>query len=80
MVDHEGTKYLGLRFVRLKDLGGTQINVMKSTDLVNWDPADADTEEFSVVDNLDGTETVILRMLTAPAPGEKQFMRLSVVN
>ena len=80
MVDHEGTQYLGLRFVRLKGLVGTQINVMKSTDLLNWDPADADTEEYSVVDNLDGTETVVLRMLTAPAPGEKQFLRLSVVN
>ncbi|NDV63561.1 hypothetical protein G0Q06_13940 [Puniceicoccales bacterium CK1056] len=79
MVDHEGSKYLALQFVRLKELGGTQINAMVSSDLVQWDPADSDTEEFSVVDNLDGTETVVLRMLTLPAPGEKQFMRL-VVN
>lgn len=79
MVDHEGTRYFALQFTRLKDLGATTISAMKSTDLQQWDPADADTEEFSVVDNLDGTETVILRMLTPPAPGERQFMRL-VVN
>jgi hypothetical protein len=73
-----GALHPGIRHTRLKENPGTRIAVEMSTDLSQWDPADELVEETDVIDNLDGTETLTLRLLDTLSAGEKCFLRLRV--
>ena len=77
-VDVDGVSHLCLSYDRRQDTGGPGLTLEVSLDLIEWNPATGLVEEIEVVDHLDGTERVTVRMLepmTAPA---RQFMRVRV--
>ena len=75
----DGSAYPAIAFTRSQNLAGTQIVVEASTDLANWHiAAPGEIVEHAVVDNGDGTDSVIIRMADPILPGTRQFMRLRV--
>jgi len=70
-------RFLGLRFTRPVGLTDVAVVLERSTDLDGWDSGPGFTvQEGAPVDNLDGTETVVLRSETPIGDVVREFVRL----
>ena len=83
IVEHPSTlkNHLALVYLRRKDSTELLYKIDLSDALDTWvEATDADVEEISVVDNLDGTETVVVRSVEELSLKERRFMRVRVVR
>lgn len=79
IVESGGEDYLGLRYTRPVGVTDVTVALQRSTDLGGWDSGPGFTvQEGAPVDNLDGTETVVLRSVTPIGDIDREFVRLSV--
>jgi hypothetical protein len=77
IVETGSEDYLGLRFTRPIGLTDVAVVLERSTNLVDWDSGPGFTvQEGAPVDNLDGTETVILRSVSPNGGIAREFVRL----
>jgi len=77
-VDVGGTLHFALSYIRAQAPGTPTITPEISGDLMTWNSGPAHTTEFSVTDNLDGNDTVVVRMVAPMAASPRDFMRLRV--
>jgi hypothetical protein len=77
VVDNES--YLALQFSRRQNLSDVAFSVEVSSDLQNWNESDLIFGD--PIDNLDGTETIVLRYNLPDSPAEQRRMiRLKIVK
>jgi mono/diheme cytochrome c family protein len=74
----QGVRHLAMQYTRQQNLQGATITVEVSSDLATWLPAGETAVEHAVVDNGDGTESVMVRMVEPIPASGRQFMRLRV--
>ena len=79
VVESGGVDYLGLRFTRPIGLDDIAVELERSVELGVWQGGAGFTVQHGApVDNLDGTETVVLRSVTPLGDIDREFVRLKV--
>lgn len=78
-VETAGGSCFALRYRRVKGSTSATVVAEVSTGLATWNSGSSHTTIETVVDNLDGTETVVERMNTPLDASARGFMRLRIV-
>ena len=70
--------YFALSYIRSQAPGTPAIAAEISSNLMTWNSGPTHTTEEPVTDNLDGTDTVVVRMIAPMTDSPQDFMRLRV--
>lgn len=78
VIEAEGTSHLAIRYIRRKNDTAASIVVEFSGDLGTWQSGPVQTTVHAVMDNADGSETVVERVNARMDQATGGFMRLKI--